>query len=766
MRKELSYLKLVVILSSKWPLLLLSAILGTLFAYGYLCFSSPVYISRTSLKFEDRRSELSELTSIRNLYDRTNKTESEKLIIRSDQVIRNAFKSLNYPVSFYVRENFKLVNCYPEKLLDVRILQKNTPLGSTTCTFKEVNKQRYQLSLEDREGRITVSEYNYGTTISLPEATFRILKLNSETNKPVIFRFNHEGDYLEKINRSLKIDDHLNVNVLKLSMCDSNPYFATDILNAIVDQYLNFDRSLRSSSAVQTEKFITDILERLDTNTRISKLQIQKFKVAYPFLKREDLIAKLEMLKEEQRQLKLKEIQINFIKTKLPILTESLNQDLSGMTDPQLLSLIGKFNELFIRKQEKLSQFTPTNPSVIELDKQITNLKKSIENNLKNQLANLSIQNDYLDTEMQHLITIVKKSPHSEGTYMDLESKLAVQEKVNTYLSEKKLEAQISKSAVTAGASIIDRAMPASNPLSPVPKNVYINFILSCLLLTSIAILVIRMANIYIYNQDEITAGTSIPLIGVVRYHKSLPDQPFLLLDEPRSPFSESIRGLRSNLAFLQTHHRCKIIHTSSEIAGEGKSLITLNLGIAISLTKKRVLLIAADLRKPSLHHRLKISNQHGLSNYLAGNAPLEKILTTTSISNLDFIPAGTLAPNPSELLLSARMTDLLEQLRLEYDYILLDSAPVGLVSDGKPLIKSADINLFVLRSGLSRHHFIDTAERLKNEFQLNNLVLILNGVKESPFHDSYYKGTGSNRQTAYQYPTQHPHQYNDYFEI
>ncbi len=751
MKKDISYLKLLRLLLSKWLWLFTALIAGVLLGYVYLGLNSRIYCSSSTLKFEDRKSELSELTSIRNLYERTNKIESEKLIIRSARVIKAALIALNYDTEFYTEEKLSLSNTYPKKPLTIDILHKEATAIPARFKFQQINTRKYLLSYPDQDGAEIEREYHYGELVKHDQISFRINHSNTSSTDPVFFHFTYEPDLIEKINKALKIQDHQNVNVIGLSLTDPNPYFATDMLNAIIAQYLNFDKMLHSSSASQTEIFISNMLAQLSCNSTAAADKLQQFKSTNPSGNIDELNSKLHLLENEKHALKLQELNIGFLKQSISTAASSYNQNLQGITDPQLNILLSKLNDLIAKKHDKLIQLQPANPGILELNLQIAVLKENIQSNINSQHKLLNEKNEYLTLEIANLKNQLKKLPFSDRIYTDLQSKVDIQNKVNTYLEEKKLEAQISKSAVTPIAIVIDPATYPTGPIAPIPKNIYTISILGCLLTAICIVLFIQLNNPYIHNPEEIEELTDIPVVGIIRQHYQLLQHPIPSISIPRSAFSESIRGLRSNLNFLPTEQSCKVIYLSSEISGEGKSFIALNLAIALSLTDKKVLLIAADLRKSNLHEILQIDNNIGLTNYLSGQASGNELIKTTLLENLHFIPSGISPPNPSELLLNQRMNDLLTDLKDVYDFILLDSAPIGLVSDGKPLIKLADISLFILRSGLSRHSFVSTAEKLKKEFQLQNIALILNGFEENKYH------------SPYQYRT---NQYQDYLEL
>ncbi len=208
--------------------------------------------------------------------------------------------------------------------------------------------------------------------------------------------------------------------------------------------------------------------------------------------------------------------------------------------------------------------------------------------------------------------------------------------------------------------------------------------------------------------------------------------------DAPKTLFAESVRSVRTNISFLAPDIINKVICITSETSGDGKSFTAANLARSLSMIDKRVIVIAADLRKSMLHQVFNTDNQVGLSNYLSGQAEMDEIIITKSDS-LSFITGGPVPPNPSELLCGHKMTALLAILKKEYNYVIIDSAPVGLVSDAVPILKIADVNLFIIRAGLSRYHAATVPERLSKELNLANFHIILNAFDHDKLHRSYY---------------------------
>jgi capsular exopolysaccharide synthesis family protein len=222
------------------------------------------------------------------------------------------------------------------------------------------------------------------------------------------------------------------------------------------------------------------------------------------------------------------------------------------------------------------------------------------------------------------------------------------------------------------------------------------------------------------------------PIIGVVRRSSESLKQKYPLLmsvEHPKSSLSESIRSIRTNMQFISPDKESKIVSITSTVSGEGKSFITINLAGIISLLNVRVVILDMDLRKPKLHFSFGQDNSAGLSTYLVGKNSLDEILKKTQYKSLDIITSGPIPPNPAELIQSQRMTDLLAELRTQYDYILIDTPPIGLVTDGASILKLSDIALYVIRADYSKKSFAQNPDQLVEDHNIRNLYIILNSV-------------------------------------
>jgi tyrosine-protein kinase Etk/Wzc len=745
---SISYYKLTKVVFSRWYWMLLAIICGLGATYFYLLITPKQYKSSASLKYEEKKSEISELLSVRNLYDRTNKVESEKSTITSRTVLLSAINSLDYPITFYEKINFKTISIYPRKPIDVTLLKKNNgSILNHILKYRRQNFNEFKLCIKTKDkDYCNIFKYNKPLKILGSVIAINNNPLN-ESKSEVIFKITDTEDLLENIEKSLKIDDAQNTNILKFKYIGSNPAFCTDILNAILAAYLKYDIKQKENALIQTSRFLNVLLEEISNKTKASASALQLFKKEKKLLNITSFAADnqlvIERIAAEQHALELSSKVLAFVYSRINDQPSNLSTiNLQGFADPQLHLLVERYQDLILSKQIKLNVYTESSDQVEFINSQIKDLKSSIVRNIIEHLNLNSERTKFLTRATDSVRNILKTIPEIETEAITLSSRFEVDQKVHLFLAQKKLEAQIVNAAIVPIATILDYASVPEKPIKPIVTSSYLLAAVLSIIAGTFGIIIIHLYNPFIHTKEQVAELTTIPILGVVnRFYDDTPASAhhIVLKNFSRSSFSESIRFIRGNLNFLAPD-KGKVICITSSVSGEGKSLISVNLAYSLTLTQKKVLIIAADLRKSALHLTFNVSNNQGLSSYLSGQANFNTICSKTTIENLDLITAGTNPPNPSELLQGHMMVTLIEKLRPLYDVIIIDSAPIGLISDIKPIMKCADINLFILRSGVSKPGYVELPERLKEELNLPSVAIILNDFKSDNFHNHYYK--------------------------
>jgi capsular exopolysaccharide synthesis family protein len=770
-QQEISYRKLLQIIGSRWYWIAGTTILCLLIGLTYIWYTVPIYSTQAALKFEERRSEISELMNVRPVYDRSDKLLSEQFVIRSREVLLNAIKRMNYPISFDTETGFRTKDCYPARPLEIQTITAYKVKGH--FRLKPTSDSTFMLNYNAGTGfsdakSQAIRKYRLNDTIQMGGAQFKILKLKNL--EPVLFHFNEPEELLARVDAGLKMNENKNTNILTFNQIDQNAAFGRDFLNSLLEEYVQYDRAQKTKSASQTIAFINRLQLEIASVVKHSGSSFEQFKVNTQMLDipgaTKKVTEQLQSLEKEMGRLKLERLMI--LQLQADMLNnknvEAINLDLQGALDPSLNSLLGQLNMLLTKKQQQLITYKPSALAIQEIDNQLRMMKQSIVRNLQAQLVKNNKATQFIAGQTNTIRSSFNQIPKAEKEFVNLQSAFEVNQKVYAYLSEKKLEAQISKAAVIPGVIIVDRATLTDVPLQPVPQSVFTTSLLLGLSLGVGLIFLVRLTNPYIHDVERILRLTETPVVGVIRKLPSALDRASAFssghaMDLRQAIFQESVRAVRTSISYLAADTSCKVICITSEISNEGKSFTALQLARTLSLLQKRVVIIAADLRKSTLHERFNLTNHVGLSSFLSGEVPKEQIIMPTGMNEVYLVPAGPVPVNPSELLHAHRMRDFLAELKSSFDYIVVDCAPIGLVSDAIPLIKVSDINLFVIRAKVSKFSAALIPDALSREFGLSNMAIVLNAFENDLLYTSCYKEkiSGSGHYNAYQ-----PRQYYD----
>ena len=538
------------------------------------------------------------------------------------------------------------------------------------------------------------------------------------------------------------------VNIMALTFTDKNPAIAADILNAIIAEYRIFDKDQKGLAAAQTIEFVDEQMEKLSEKVKYSEQLLEQYKVGNNILNIEDnkniAYQKLRDLEVQKNLINIQSIAIDLLEEQIKNNKETLtlNFTLDGTEDKLMTELVNQMNTMFNERIKKQSLYADNAAPIQEIDRQIEEAKKAITLNIKASRDRNNRTIKFIEKQLAIAKDELKLIPSAERDLINLERDFEINQKVYSYLQEKRLEASIAKSAIMPSSNVIDPAIPNYGAISPNKNSVYTTSFIISLLIGVGLILLARVVNQRIFDKETVETITHVPIIGVIRNFPGTIDKnssQILSLSNPKSMFSESVRSVRTNLSFIASDIASKIICVTSEVSGEGKSFTVINLASTLSLINKKVVVIDGDLRKSKLHHTFKLKNDWGLTSYLSNQCDVKKIIHQTHVENLSFIPAGPMPPNPSELLYSERMRQLMKELKERFDYVLVDTAPIGLVSDAIPLVRTSDINIFVLRSGVSTYNAASIPERVSIEFGLNNSVIVLNGFSNDPLHSRIY---------------------------
>ncbi|MEX0884755.1 MAG: polysaccharide biosynthesis tyrosine autokinase, partial [Cyclobacteriaceae bacterium] len=417
-----------------------------------------------------------------------------------------------------------------------------------------------------------------------------------------------------------------------------------------------------------------------------------------------------------------------------------------GISDGLLNQLIQGLTEISLERRKLLSVVEPTHPDVSVLDQQIERFRENIFENIQNLIRNTEVKRKETQEKLRSFDRKFSNLPEAESSYSNIFREFKLRENLYTYLLEKRAEAGIAKASNVSDNSIVDYAKKGMLIFPKKTQN-YSYAIGLGFFIPFGFLLAFHYLNNRIMDQIQLKNILKIPLLGTIGYSEK--ETNLLVAEHPRARSSESFRSLRSALFYVASEKKCKKILVTSSISGEGKTFISINLASAMSLSGKRTCIIGLDLRKPKLSKYLDVSNKRGLSTFLIDKHGGDEIIVPTKYDNLYVVPSGPLPPNPSELLLKEKMKTFMEQLEKQFDIIVMDCPPVGLVSETMDLLRFSDVNLYIVRHDFTHKNHLLMINDLYASDQIKNFYAIFNGLKSGG--DTYDFG-GYNYGYGYSY--------------
>jgi capsular exopolysaccharide synthesis family protein len=415
-----------------------------------------------------------------------------------------------------------------------------------------------------------------------------------------------------------------------------------------------------------------------------------------------------------------------------------------GIQDMVLNNLINELINLYGERAELVLNSKKDNPYIASNERRISDLRQSVLKNIDNLAYASKISLQDIDKRIDEIVKKGNTLPETQRKLIGFERKFKLNDALYTYLLTKRSETQIAKASYLPDNEVLDQASPDEcRIVYPNPKRNYIIALLLGLGLPAIFLLLREYFNNKIQSDDDIEAMTDYPILGhIVRSKES---SKTVVVDYPMSLTAESVRAIRTNFQFISNEKEKNVILLTSSVKGEGKSFTTLNLALSLGMNNKKTILINFDLRRPKLHDYLGVEPDKGLSLYLSGNASLDEIIQTSRFENIDAIMSGAIPPNPMELIASERTNIMFQELKRKYDYILVDSPPIGMVADALLLLKFSDVNIFIVRQNYTyKKVFYQLTQTLKKR-NVQNVNIILNDIRLEGRFSPYQYGYAYN---------------------
>jgi capsular exopolysaccharide synthesis family protein len=738
------YIRLIV-KNIHWVILF--AVLSFGLAFLKLRYEDVIYEAKGSIKIDaENNNLLKEITILKDFGSPKDKVLTETHIIKSKLLISKALDRLPIQVSYFSSGRVVNKEVYTSTPFSVVLLLPDSVQFDKKYGITILNDETYEISWENEAGETKLIHAQFGDSIRFDQNHVKVIfnktnyqQFSNKTNK-FNFVFNSKNVLYSRVSGNLMVEQiDKGVSIVSITYKDVVPEFARDLVNALSQVYTEFDILYKSQTATQTIEFMDRLISDLNKTVQSSESGMADFKKGHNLLDIEQSSEKgLQDLTDLQVNLRMHQIQLLAIDNIENQIQESkgsasLPMSIDGKIDPMLLELLTALNKLNYERISLSEKVTSNSISMIELNRQIEETIKSIRQNIRFARKKIRSQIEFYEKQINAILGSLKQLPVAEQQYITLKRDLEVNQKVYGFLLQTKLEASISRASIVSSARIIDQAEIPKVSVEPNRKLTYIVYIIIGIMSAIGLILFLKMLNNKILSTEDVESSTSLPLLGtILNYPRILrgDESSLVIVNEQRTVFGESFRAVRTNLQFLLPEKKSKIITISSTISGEGKTFTSINLAGLLTMLNKKVILIGCDLRKPQLDNTFKGGGHHGLSSYLIGKSTLEECILKTELEHLFVIKSGPIPPNPSELLNSEKMHQLLKWLEGNYDYIILDTPPVGLVSDAILLMKMSDIVLYIIKSGYSQRDFLELPSRIIHEHNIGNLYLVLNSYK------------------------------------
>lgn len=731
-----------------WYLYVYTLTLAMITAYFYNWYSTPIYFTSSTVLIKDDKQKYSgdDLLTQLNTFNSEGGIENEIGIIRSRQLIFKALQELDFEKTYVLKGDVKTSELFTET--PIRLVDDTLyPIAyNTSLQLTVIDDQKYKLTYNHPTGEY-VGYYLFGKTIQTKLGVFSLIKTdrfidssfaNADFEKRNFsIRLRPIDALTDQFQTGLKVDKvSKQASILQVSVQGAVPAKNEAFLNKLCALYIQKGIEIKNEYAVNTLRFIDEQLQILTRDIDLNEANVEDFRVKKGITDLSiEASSYLEAVKNFDSKISETQVQLSFLDylegyvSRGKELTGNLSPASILVNDPLLQNLVIKLNELENRRKAQLNLAKSDNPLLVGLNIEIQNTRgsllenvKSLRNGLKASLREALTQKELVQGKMRLL-------PGAQRELQGLLRGSNIKESLYSYLLQKRAETAILLASTTADNRVVDVARTFEKPLKPIKSLSYSIAVILGLIIPALIIYLRELMNDKLNDRYDLERLTNIPILGMIGLSASKSN--LVVTEKPNSHISEAFRSIRTNLQYFNPDKKQNVVMITSSISGEGKSFCSVNLAVMLSMSGRKTILVGCDLRKPKITVGFDFSSETGLSNYLIGIANEKEIIQNSgTIPNLDVILSGPKPPNPSELIISQKMDELFVYLKQHYDNIILDTPPIGLITDAMVLSKYTDVNIYVVRQGVTRRHHLNFVNKLHSEGKLPNLCIIMNGMK------------------------------------
>ncbi|MEA5458965.1 polysaccharide biosynthesis tyrosine autokinase [Arcicella sp. LKC2W] len=709
-------------------------------AFLYLQYSTPIFRVSSVLLIKDEKKGgmggASEMLKELDIAGSNKIVENEMEVLKSRTLFEKVVDELNLTVSYYTESRFKDIELFNNSPLSIQYTFLVDEAYKYPIFITTIDQQHYELLDNEKK---SLGKFRYSQAVNCSYGKFRVypnLKNLVVVGQTIKVKFSSKDSYIESFSKNLQVELlNLKSTVVQLNMESGVPEKGKAILGKLLEAYTYNALEDKNLESTNTLRFIEDRLhliskELVDVEGDVESYKRQK---GITDLSEEANLV-LEKVKENDSKLNDVDIQLKVLEGVERYLQSSQRGVAPSnlmVSDPILIGLLEKLNELEL-EQEKTGRTTQAqNPFLQTINAQVKNVKQAILENVANQKKGLTITKSSFQSLNNRFETSIRSIPKKEREFVSIKRQQGIKESLYLLLLQKREETALSYASTVTDSRVVDAPYSSPKPIKPNPPIIYLIALLIGVLVPAASINIKELLNDKVQSRKDIETATNLPIFGEIGLKPK--NMPAAVIDlKSRSFLAEQFRILRTNLQYINVDNnqvKGKVFIFTSSTSGEGKSFISINLAASIASLGKKVVLLELDLRKPKISTYLEMPREKGISNYLVGQLTVKEILQSTKYDNLFLLSSGPIPPNPAELLSNGKIEQLIANLRESFDYVVIDSPPVGLVTDSLILGEFADACFYLVRHEVTPKQNLAILSNLKKFEKFKSLNIIFNGV-------------------------------------
>ena len=758
-------------IGSYWKWFLISLLITFTIAYQVNIRKEKIYGMETLISIKEESNPLftSNTSLVFNWGGTSDQVQTISTTLQSRSHNELVVDKLQYYIDYLVQGKYNLVDAYGAVPFSVGINKSKGQLAGTLIGIKFLSENEYEIRIPFENPSVSiltysnntysntavatgdfVKKYKVGQQVSLPFLNWK-LQIN---DNPGIYKGNEYFVRFNDFNGTVSAYRGINVrtddkggSIVTLGMQGTNKARMVEYLNSTVKMLIKRQLDSKNQFATNTISFIDSTLVAMESQLKETGNELKSFRKGKNIYDIEEGGAKFS---EKILEFDVKKDEVNrkvaYYNSLKAYLKNSVNYaklpapSVAGIEDPNIVVNVSKLIALSTQRSE-MAYAVKSDKIFNDFDNQMEAVKNVLLENIATAKSSLQYDLAMVSSKINETESTIRQLPEDQQELIKIKRKYDLSDNIYSTFLQKRSEADIVKAANLSDVHFIDPAKDVGGGL--IGPKTSVNYVLALflgILIPLLFVFAIFFINNSVQNAEDISKLTKIPLIGVVGVNKE--NTNLAVFDKPKSALSESFRAIRSSLQFLykmQNVDGAKTLMITSSISGEGKTFCSINIATVFALSEKKTVIIGLDLRKPKLAAEFNLTNEVGVVNYLIKQKTIDEIINHTHIPYLDVILSGPVPPNPSEMIISEGMSELIEELKKKYDYIILDTPPVGLVSDALELTHFCDVTLYIVRQNFTKKEMISLLNNRVKRGELNNTSIILNGLENKAKYGTGY---------------------------